>query len=296
MREIDFKNTSVVDQWILSRLKNVTGTLSKTLDDYKFNEAAGALYGFVWHEFCDWYLEASKPSLYDKMGEARKLATKSVLWRVLHDILILLHPFVPFVTEEIWNKLPGSQGSIMKATFPEDNIELSVIQNHPEAEAVMNLIMSVISGIRNIRGEMQIAPSAMLKAFVHSSDDVIRNQVSEYSDLIKNMARLDDIVISLPGKRPRSSAMAVLEGAQVFVSLEGVVDLDKEKGRLEKEIGKVDKELSGLEAKLNNDSFMEKAPDHVVVKVREQHQGLIEKKDKLTANLEKIVLLIAGSE
>lgn len=296
MRELNVEESSVVDRWILSRLKTVTGTIAKTLDEYKFNESAGALYSFVWHEFCDWYLEASKPALYDKMGEGRKLAAKGVLWRVLHDTLILLHPFIPFVTEEIWSKLPGSEGSIMKATFPEDDKRLPEIQNDPEAEAAMNLIMSVISGIRNIRGEMQIAPSAMLKAVLHSADDAIRKKVSEYAGLIKNMARLQEIEIALPGKRPKSSAMAVLEGAQLFVSLEGVVDLDKEKGRLEKEIGKVEKELAGLDAKLNNESFMAKAPDHVVVKVREQHEGLVEKGDKLKANLGKIVELIAGSE
>ncbi len=109
---------SLADRWILSRLSHVTVNVSESLDSYRFNDAAGALYKFVWHEFCDWYLEAVKPALYGKEGESRKEATLSVLWRVLHDTVILLHPFIPFITEEIWDKLPGTQGTIMKADLP----------------------------------------------------------------------------------------------------------------------------------------------------------------------------------
>ncbi|MBU0992246.1 MAG: valine--tRNA ligase [Proteobacteria bacterium] len=296
MTTIDWDHISVVDKWILSRLKTVSQTVVHTLEDYKFNETAGALYNFVWHEFCDWYLEASKPALYDKMGEKQKEASKSVLWRVLHDTLILLHPFVPFVTEEIWHKLPGSKGAIMQAVYPEDNDSLPEITVDPDAEATMNLMMALISAIRNIRGEMQIAPSAMLKVIVQSGDQHIREKISHHGNLIKNLARLDAFDISIPGKRPKSSATAIIEGAQIYVSLEGVVDLDKERTRLEKEIGKVEKELTGVDNKLNNDSFISKAPDQVVLKVRDQQKGLIEKHDKLKINLQKIMELVSSSD
>ena len=288
MPELDTASLSLVDRWILSRLKTVSKTVMETLDTYKFNESAGVLYNFVWHEVCDWYLEAAKPALYDKMGDHARETSRCVLWRVLHDTLILLHPFIPFVTEEIWDKLPGKADSIMKAVYPEDDDTLPEIQADSEAEAVMTLIMDCISSIRNIRGEMQIPPSTALQVFLHTSDMRLMETIGMHGDIVVNLARLSRFEISKPGKRPKNSATAIIEGAQIYVSLEGVVDLDKEKARLEKEIGKVAKEISGVEGKLNNPGFTEKAPEHVVAKVQEQRQLLVEKNEKLNANLEKI--------
>ncbi|MBT8370398.1 MAG: valine--tRNA ligase, partial [Deltaproteobacteria bacterium] len=158
--ELNSENLSLPDQWILSRLQRVTQEVSKALDSYRFNEAAGALYNFVWHEFCDWYLEAVKPALYDKEGQEAKEATQAVLWWVLRDTLVLLHSFIPFVTEEIWHHMPGTNGSIMKATFPAASVDTDA---HQESESRMGIIMDVITGIRNVRGEMNIAPSLALK-------------------------------------------------------------------------------------------------------------------------------------
>lgn len=165
-----FKPLSLPDRWILSRLGKATETVAENLDTYKFNDAAGAVYQFVWHEFCDWYLEAIKPVLYGNEGQEKKDATTRVLWRVLRDTLVLLHPFMPFVTEEIWHKLPGTEGSVMKAVFPSDTPDAADVAYNAEAESEMELVIGIITGIRNIRGEMNISPSLALEVLVQSQD------------------------------------------------------------------------------------------------------------------------------
>ena len=177
---IDEKNISLQDRWILSRLNRVARQTEEALDAYKFNEAAGAVYQFVWHELCDWYLEAIKPTLYDKAGDEEKAATLSVLWHVFKEALILLHPFAPFVTEEIWHSLPGTDGSIMQAIWP-DHIQPG---DDPAAEAQMETVMAVITGIRNVRGEMNISPSTALSVAVHPEDSETGAVVESNRDLI----------------------------------------------------------------------------------------------------------------
>ena len=285
--DLPAKSLSLVDRWILSKLYRVTATVSESLDGYRFNDAAGALYNFVWHEFCDWYLEAVKPTLYGKEGANRKDATLSVLWRVLHDTLILLHPFIPFVTEEIWNKLPGSKGSIMKAVFPLDSANYDSYQD-TQAESTMALITGIISGIRNIRGEMNISPSLSLAVSVHSQETSIRNTVSQYKDMIKNLARLESLSVENTGHRPKSAATSVVENATIYVHLEGIIDFAQEIHRLEKEIIKLMDELNIVTKKLHNEDFLEKAPKHVVEKVKERYDSLMEKQQKLKKNLNKI--------
>ncbi|MBU1171612.1 MAG: valine--tRNA ligase [Proteobacteria bacterium] len=283
--ELDMEHMSLADHWILSKLKKVTDEVTLTLDEYRFNETANALYKFVWNEFCDWYLEASKPALYGKNGDACMNASKAVLYRVLKDTLILLHPVIPFVTEEIWGKIPGVTGSIMTATYPGDREGLVVNET---AEKDMDLVMGVISGVRNIRGEMNIAPSMNLTAQFQSDADMVRNTAKEHKDLIMILSRLDAFEITPVGEKPRSSATAIVGDGSLFVKLTGVIDFDKETARLEKAIAKLSKEVEGISRKLNNEDFMGKAPEDVVEKVRTQHQEASEKLDKYMENIEKI--------
>jgi len=290
-RDIPEDRISLADQWILSRLARVIRTVEEALSGYHFNDAANTLYQFVWHEFCDWYLEAVKPALYGNMGDAARDATRSVLWRVLRETLILLHPFIPFVTEEIWNKLPGTKGSIMRAIFPLDNPETLAIITSPEAEVQMNTVMGIITGVRNIRGEMNIQPSAALEVIVQSPDDDVRATIEAQREIITDLARLKSLTVSTPGERPKSSATAVLENIAVFVSLEGILDIEMEIMRLEKEMVKIDKELTAISKKLNNEDFLAKAPEDVVEKVREKHRSLVEKRQKFEANMDKITAM-----
>ena len=286
--DIDYNQLSLPDRWILSRLNTVTENVNDALDNYRFNEAAGTIYKFVWHEFCDWYLEIIKPTLYAKEKQNERQSTLSVLWRVLHDILLLLHPFMPFVTEEIWHKLPETEGSIMKASFPANSSDYLITKKDPEAESKMEVITEIISGIRNIRGEMNIAPSLTLEASVQSQDELKIETLKQYQDIIINLARLKSFSASESGIKPKSSATAIVNGASIFVSLEGIIDFAKEAGRLEKEINKLAKELSAVSNKLSNENFLNKAPADVVEKVKEKNMALLEKQQKLQANLEKI--------
>jgi valyl-tRNA synthetase len=261
--------------------------VSESLDGYRFNDAAGVLYNFVWHEFCDWYLEAVKPTLYGRKGINRKTATLSVLWRVLHDTLILLHPFIPFVTEEIWNKLPGTKGSVMKSVFPMDAADTGLYQDS-EAELTMSLITGIITGIRNIRGEMNISPSLSLTVSVHSQEESIRKTVTQYKDIIINLARLESLSVENTGRRPKSSATYVVEDATIFVHLEGIIDFARESNRLDKEINKLTNELNMVTKKLRNEDFLDKAPKDVVEKVKERYGSIMEKQQNLRKNLAKI--------
>ncbi|MBW2639651.1 MAG: valine--tRNA ligase [Deltaproteobacteria bacterium] len=286
--DITPQSLSLVDRWILSRLYRVSGKVSEALENYRFNDAAGAIYNFVWHEFCDWYLEAVKPALYGKEGENRQQATLAVLWRVLHDTLILLHPFIPFITEEIWHKLPGTQGSIMKAAFPLYADNDHGIQRDEEAESHMGLISGIITGIRNIRGEMNISPSLSLAVSAQSTDESTMKTIQQHRDMIINLARLNSLSVGNAVERPKSAATVVVDDATIFVSLEGIVDFTKEIERLEKEINKLTNESAAVSKKLNNEDFLTKAPVEVVEKVKAKHDVLVEKQQKLLSNLTKI--------
>jgi len=283
--EIKTQNLSLPDQWILTRLEGVTKDVAEALDGYRFNEAAGALYNFVWHEFCDWYLEAVKPALYDKEGPQAKEATQSVLWRVLHDTLILLHPFIPFVTEEIWHHMPGTNGSIMKADYPE---YAAVSRQNQQSVSKMEILMNVITGIRNVRGEMNLAPSLSLQVMVQSEDGQTREIIDTHRDLVINLARLSGLTVKNTGHRPKSSATAVVNNASIFVDLEGIIDFAKEIQRLEKEINKLTGELTKVDKKLANEGFLSKAPAEVIEKVKQKQDVLLEKQQKLQMNLDRI--------
>ncbi|MBW2370839.1 MAG: valine--tRNA ligase [Deltaproteobacteria bacterium] len=254
---------SLPDRWILSRL-----------------------YKFVWHEFCDWYLELIKPALYDETNDAGRV-TSAVLARVLKETLILLHPFIPFVTEEIWHKLPGTDNSIMLASYPQVDGDGHMVRD-AASEANMALVMQIITGVRNIRGEMNLAPSLALNATVHIAEPGNRETALEHETLIKKLARLNNLVINQPGEKPPASATAIVQGATVFVPLEEILDIDKEVARLNKELAKLEVELKKVSKKLSNEGFLSKAPEEVVAKVRQKYDGFVEKQQKLETHLKKV--------
>jgi valyl-tRNA synthetase len=285
---IEARNLSMPDRWILSRLTKVARQVADAIETYKFNEAAGAVYQFVWHEFCDWYLEAVKPALYDEAHRPAKAAALQTLWTVLRDILVLLHPFAPFVTEEIWEKLPGTEGSIMQAAYPQPESYMEALSMLSGAEQQMASTMEIVTAIRNIRGEMNIAPSARLTVAVASEDSGLRQTVEDNRDLIINLARLESLMVQDKERRSETAATAIIGNATVLVELKGVVDFAREARRLEKEIGKLAKELTSIGKKLNNEGFLSKAPEQVVADVREKQANLTTKQAKLTQTLDKV--------
>ena len=285
--ELDRANMGLADRWILSRLKNVTDEVTASIDGYHFNDTATCLYRFVWNEFCDWYLEASKAALYGKNGEACMKASKAVLFRVLRDTLVLLHPVIPFVTEEIWGKLPGVSGSVMNAVYPADQADFESLADK-EADQDMEFVMGIISGVRNIRSELNIGPSLNLNAVIQSGNDTETRTASRYRDMIMLLSRLETLDITGIGEKPRSSATAIVGVASLYVKLEGVIDFDKEAERLEKAIAKLAKDVDSISKKLSNEGFMAKAPEDVVEKVRAQYQESKDKMDKYLENLKRI--------
>jgi valyl-tRNA synthetase len=286
--QIQLDELCLADRWILSRLNRVSLEMAQALDTYRFNDAAAALYGFVWHEFCDWYLEAIKPALHGKLAPGVRERSLAVLWRVLHDTLILLHPFIPFVTEEIWHKLPGTDGSIMRAAFPGETAAAAPIPPDPEAESQMGLLIEVVSGVRNIRGETGISPALNLDAVVHPADAASTAVIEHYRDMIVTLARLRSITVTDSAERPKASATAVSRGATIHVLLEGIIDFAKERERMEKELGKLAKDFASIAKKLQNQDFLAKAPTEVVTKVRAQQQDLLGRQQKIQSNLDKI--------
>ncbi len=242
-----------------------------------------AVYAFVWHEVCDWYLEAIKPRLARQPSPRGARGPPAVLGGCCTTCCILLHPFIPFVTEEIWHKLPGTEGSIMRARFPVDGPAPD-----PDAERRMELLIDVISCIRNVRGEMGLPPGMALEAIVYAADEDTRATIDGHRDLIVPLARLKSLDVTGQPQRPKGAATAVARGATIFVPLEGIIDFAREIERLGKELGKLSKELAAVSHKLHNQDFLAKAPADIVAKVNAQQQELTEKQQKIQANLDRI--------
>lgn len=292
---IDYATLTLPDRWILSRLAHVTQIVSEALDDYRFNEAAGGLYQFVWHSFCDWYLEAVKPTLYGENGDEAQQATRQVLEQVLADVMILLHPFAPYVSEEIWSKLPGRDGSLQTASWPgRESGGTSVVKNDAKAEAGIDLMIDLVTSIRNIRGEMNIAPSQKLAVTIKADNQAAVRAIAPIIELICQLAGLSQLIVDEDAMAPTTAATAVVGDATLYVDLAGVVDFEQEISRLTKNIAKLEKEKAGLEKKLNNSSYTSKAPADVVEKTRQRHTDCQEKLTTLADNLKRLQKMQAG--
>jgi valyl-tRNA synthetase len=286
--KIEGKDLSLADRWILARLDKVAQEVGATLDGYKFNEAAGFVYQFIWHEFCDWYLEASKSALYNQDNHAAREAARQVLWTVLRDALILMHPFAPFVTEEIWSKLPGSTGSIMNARFPRPGAHGVDPVFIDEAERSMGWVMAVITAIRNIRGEMNIAPSARLQVILQTHEADASRILKTHGAMIANLAMLSALNVTADEHRSPTAATAIADGVTIQVELKGIIDFAQEIQRLQKELQKLDNELAVVDKKLGNEGFLAKAPPEVVEEVKAKQATIAETRAKIDATLQRV--------
>ncbi|HXJ77720.1 MAG TPA: valine--tRNA ligase [Candidatus Methylomirabilis sp.] len=271
---------SVADRWILSRLAGTVTAVRRGLDAYRFNDAASAVYQFLWHELCDWYLEMAKRSLYQSEDPATRAVTQSTLVQVLETTLRLLHPFMPFLSEEIWQRLPHRGESIMVAPFPKATRR----QHDPEAERSMAPVIEIVSAIRAIRSESRISPGAELQVTIKPVTDSMTTTVTEAATLIGALAR-SRITVAPEAARPPQSAHALASDAEVFVPLTGVVDLGAERSRLRKEIEKAEKEIAFVEGKLARPDFVERAPAEVVERERLRLSEQRRVREKLSAGL-----------
>ncbi len=265
-------------KWILSRLGRTTDEVNRELKEYRFNDAASSIYQFVWHEFCDWYIESTKPVLYKGTQNNKELVV-NCLFYLLKKILLLLHPFMPFVTEEIWNSVFGPDKSIMTEMYPAE------MRSYPEAESQMNYFIDAVSGIRHIRGELNISPSLEIdvdiKTLSKEAETVLKNNLPA----IIKIARCKEIRIGEYLKKSQDSAIAIKNGMEIYVSLGGLIDVQAEMERLVKEMTKVENELSFVNKKLMNEDFLKNAPISVVKKEREKFDNLIEKSKKITESI-----------
>jgi valyl-tRNA synthetase len=265
---LDPSRLGLAEKWILAELNKAIRDARAALDEYRYNDATDILYQFTWHTFCDWYIELSKSML--NSSDAQQ--TRWVLHHVLKTILELLHPIIPFVTEEIWQCLPGRDAeSIVIASYPKERPEFDFTG---DAE-LMNYIIEVISGVRSIRGETGISPAIMLDVVIRVPDGNLEGLLSANSVHIKDLARVSGVrFIAHDHDRPKKCAVAVRKGLEVYVPLEGVIDIDKEIDRLTKQMGKVRKELEEKLKKLNNPNFVEKAKREVVEEQVRIKEGL----------------------
>jgi len=273
---------SIADQWILSRLNNTTREVNQALEDFKFNDAALTVYKFIWNEYCDWYIEFSKSRLAVE-GPGKK-AAQNVLLHVLEASLKLLHPFMPFITEEIWQKLPKNGDSIMISAFPEFRADRS----DAKVEEAMGKVMEVITGVRNIRGEMNLNPGLKLNALIKTGQADLEATLKKHAGFIRELARVDKITIGPDTVKTEVSASSVLGGMDLIIPLEGMMDFAEEKNRIEKELKKIAKDLIFLDKKLSNPNFVKKAPAEVIEKDEKRKATLSEKQAKLETHLQTI--------
>ncbi len=280
---IDPSKLPVQHRWILSRLSRTTAEVQKALDGFNFNDVANVLYQFVWREFCDWYLEWSKADLYGDDAEA-KANGQAVLLHVLESTLKLLHPVIPFVTEEIWEALPGRRTTIMTEPFPVCKPEWE----NDEIETAATLIMGVIGSIRNIRSEMQIHPSMEIEAVILCPDAQRASIIGAYESAIRAMSRTKKVAVSQSGERPEGAASNIYTDIEIFVPLAGLIDIDKETAKLAKEREKVEAQLKKVTGKLGNAKFMANAPDDIVAKEKGKESELSGQLAKIEENIQRL--------
>ena len=274
------------NRWILSRLNHVIRETRKSLEDYRFNDAAGSIYQFVWHEFCDWYLEMAKSDLSQDSKE--KEETLNCLIHTLDHSLRLLHPFMPFITEEIWQYLPmRNRESITISEFPKEDPDLY----SKEAEEAMSLVILAVMGIRNIRGEMNIPPAIELKAIINVKDDRVKETLEKNLLYIEKFSGGKEIKIGKGLQRPKMAATALSEGMEIYIPLEGILDIDGERSRLKKDLDKAEQDIAILSKKLTNEDFLSKAPKEVVNKDKSNYNTLTEKAKRLKDGIKKLKLL-----
>jgi valyl-tRNA synthetase len=267
------------DRWIESRLARTIGTVRRSLNAYRFNDAASAVYQFLWHEFCDWYIECSKLVLFRSEDAAARARTQAHLAGILETVLRLLHPLMPFITEELWQRLPHNGETIMLAPFPRQRRS----RIDPEAERSMDLLMGIVAAVRNVRAEMQISPAQSLDVIIKTPDSSL-GLIEVETPLIEALAKAR-VQCAVHVARPPQSAMALVEDLELYIPLGGVIDLEVEKHRMEKEIRKLTGEIQFLDSKLSRPDFREKAPQEIVE--REERRFLEAKAalEKLEAGL-----------
>jgi valyl-tRNA synthetase len=274
------KHIDFTDRWIISRFQSTLKELNEAFDKFEVNNASKIVYSYVWNDFCDWFVELSKQRMYHGSDEVKS----AVLTRAIslyEEMLKLVHPFMPFITEEIWQLLDERKAgeSISTSLFPKQDEKLI----DKKAEAEILFVQDVVTAIRNIRGEMNLAPSKQINVFLKT--DKVTEEQALY---MKSLVRIDKLEFDLNMPKPKASASAIVKGCDIFIPLEGLIDLGVERARIEKEITRLSSSLQGVKKKLSNENFVAKAPADVIEKERTKMEDWEKSLDKLKAILDDL--------
>jgi valyl-tRNA synthetase len=266
-----------LNRWIAGEAARTGAAVTKAIEDYRFNDAAGAIYSFVWHVFCDWYLELSKPVLAGADAAAAEETRRMTAWAI-DAILLLLHPFMPFLTEELWQLTgedgPARAGFVMEASWP-DFTGLG----DPQADAEIGWVVRLVSEVRSLRAEMNVPAGAKIPCIIVGGGPEARRRAGQWETEIARLARLE--AIAFADTVPAGAAQIVLDHATVALPLAGVIDLAAERARLEKELDKIAKDVGAIEGRLANPGFVAKAPLEVLDETRERREALFARQAKV---------------
>ena len=281
--DFDPKNVNeTLNKWIVGKVAEATGKVATGIDDYRFNEAAGGIYQFTWGTFCDWFIEFAKPILQGDDGAAKSETQATAAW-VLEQLLLLLHPFMPFITEELWAQMGDSKNAMLiSAAWP----ELGNLSD-AGAEAEMDWIVRLITQIRSLRVELNVPDSAKVPLALKNAEDVAALCVERHGELIKRLARLETLELS-DAEVPEGAAQNILGTTTLVMPLAGVINVDEEKARLDKEIAKLDGEIEKIDKKLDNENFTSKAPAEVVEEQKSRRADYANSKAKVEEALNRI--------
>ncbi|MCC8982495.1 valine--tRNA ligase [Bradyrhizobium acaciae] len=300
-----------LNRWIAHETSRVTREVTETIEDHRFNDAAAAIYRFVWNVFCDWYLELAKPVLMGEEGAAKAETRAMIAW-TRDEILKLLHPFMPFITEELWAVTAKRDGLLVLAPWPRksgvtgeqlaaiatagpvvDPIIPPVIAaldadefSDPAAEAEIGWVVDLVTAMRSVKAEMNIPPSTLTPLVIVTSSDETRDRAQRWNDTIKRLARLSDI--SFADAAPEGAMQLLVRGEVVALPLKGVIDLAAERARLEKELGKADADIKRVDAKLSNEKFVANAPEELVEEEKEKRAAAQERRAKILEAIERL--------
>ena len=285
--ELKFKHLDLADKWILSQLNSTIIKLTKALETYRINDATRAIYDFLWHDFCDWYLELIKERIYSSQNEEERSAVLSRAVFVFEEALKLLHPFMPFITEELWQNIrERKEGeSIMVQKFPEPDENFI----NEEITKQMNFVQNIIVAIRSIRAEMNVPQSKRCDVIVSTQNEERRKILNETENYIKRLARVNRVIPRPIMPRPRFSASAVVFGDEIYVPLQDLIDINVERKRLEKEIARITALLVNIEKKLKNENFLKRAPKEVIEKEKQKYENFKTTLEKLKTNYNQLV-------
>ncbi|WP_126427953.1 valine--tRNA ligase [Brevibacillus marinus] len=276
-------NLSVPDKWILTRLNETIADVTRLIDAFEIGEAGRILYNFVWDDLCDWYIEMAKLPLYGSDEQAKR-TTQSVLVTVLDQTLRLLHPFMPFITEEIWQALPHQGASITIAAWP----QVAERHSYPEAKEEMSLLVDVIRSVRNVRAEVNVPLSKKIELLIKPGDQLALERLQRGEEYLVRFCNPERLTIDSGLEAPEKAMTAVVSGAELFFPLAGLIDIEQEVKRLEKELAVLNGEVERLEKKLANQGFLSKAPAAVVEAEKAKLADYADKRQKVLARLAEL--------